>query len=246
MKQVPTIQASQLAERASPEPQALDETVEHIYLADDSDVGVAAEPKTVAESFELRDRLRRVVTEITLYQEGFLRVEETRGGKRLYAHRLDLRYLDPMPTLKSYYPKRWLKIAAACGATGALAGLLASFAALRAFLLPAAVLAGLAALATLLVFVYFSHEKIVFRTRHGRAAALKLIAGLGCMRRFRAALPALVHAIQEAEEELDEDTAIFLRAEMREHYRLRGEGVLSERECGDGTGRILTHFDDEV
>jgi len=36
---------------------------------------------------------------------------------------------------------------------------------------------------------------------------------------------------------------MFLRAEMREHYRLRGDGVLSVGTCAECTGRILAHFD---
>jgi hypothetical protein len=36
-----------------------------------------------------------------------------------------------------------------------------------------------------------------------------------------------------------------LRAEMREHYRLRGDGILDD-ECSEGTGRILVHFDDDM
>ena len=39
------------------------------------------------------------------------------------------------------------------------------------------------------------------------------------------------------------DTAAYLRAEMREHYRLRGNGVLENDECARGTGRILAQFD---
>jgi hypothetical protein len=33
---------------------------------------------------------------------------------------------------------------------------------------------------------------------------------------------------------------------MREHYRLRTDGILSEEECSDSTGRILVHFDDDM
>jgi hypothetical protein len=66
------------------------------------------------------------------------------------------------------------------------------------------------------------------------------------MHRFRAAMPRLIRAIEQAEESIGDDTAIYLRAEMREHYRLRGDGVLTEQDCSEGTGRILLHFDDEM
>jgi hypothetical protein len=81
---------------------------------------------------------------------------------------------------------------------------------------------------------------------HGRAAALTLTAGLGRIRRLRSLLPNIINAIGDAEDDIGEDTTVFLRAEMREHYRLRTDGVLSEEECSNSTGRILVHFDDEM
>ena len=47
----------------------------------------------------------------------------------------------------------------------------------------------------------------------------------------------------EAAERIGVDTAAYLRAEMREHYRLRGDGVLDNDACARGTGSILAQFD---
>ena len=222
-----------------------DAAAEHIFLADDSHVETH-EPKNVVEKLELRDWLRGSVWTITLYEESFLRLDEARRGKLVRSHGVDLRYLDPVPSLERRYPRRLGRIAAAAAGGSALALLLAQFPPMQTLAAPAAVLAGAGAAAALLVFLRASHEKIVFCTLHGRAPALSLTAGLVCVRRFRAALPKIMRAIENAEEEIGDDTAIFLRAEMREHYRLRGDGVLSERECSESTGRILTHFDDEM
>ena len=72
---------------------------------------------------------------------------------------------------------------------------------------------------------------------------LELVANFGSIKKFRAFVPALSRAIEEAAERIGVDTAAFLRAEMREHYRLRGDGVLDNDECAKGTGRILAQFD---
>jgi hypothetical protein len=72
---------------------------------------------------------------------------------------------------------------------------------------------------------------------------LRFVANLGSVKRFRAFVPRLCHAIEEAAERIGADTAAYLRAEMREHYRLRGDGVLDNDECARGTGRILAQFD---
>jgi hypothetical protein len=73
-----------------------------------------------------------------------------------------------------------------------------------------------------------------------------LTAGLGRIRRLRNVLPIIINAIGDAEDDIGEDTTVFLRAEMREHYRLRTDGVLSDEECSDSTGRILGQFDNEM
>jgi hypothetical protein len=56
-------------------------------------------------------------------------------------------------------------------------------------------------------------------------------------------VPQLRRAIEEAAARNGTDTAAYLRAEMREHYRLRGDGVLDGDACAQGTGRILAQFD---
>jgi hypothetical protein len=78
---------------------------------------------------------------------------------------------------------------------------------------------------------------------HGRAVALQLEAGVGAIRRYREMLPDLVGAIEAAGESVSDDTMVYLRSEMREHYRLREAGVLSETECSESTSRILAYFD---
>jgi hypothetical protein len=224
----------------------LENTAEQIYLEEAAASDAASQPKTVAERITLRDRLRRICIEITLYEEGFLRLADARGGSRRKSHVLNLRYLDPVPSVRRHYPKRLLRAAAGCGVATVIAALLAQVPALAPFAYAIAALAAAAMLGALAWFVYSSHERVVYRTLHGRAAALTLTAGLGCIRRFRAAMPTIIRAIERAEETIGDDTAIYLRAEMREHYRLRGDGVLSEHDCSEGTGRILLHFDDEL
>lgn len=222
-----------------------DEPSEHILLEGDGD-SMAGGPQTVKERIEVRDRLRGVVTELTIFEEGFVRVAQRRRGGKTKSHRIDLRYLDPVPKFYPRYAKKSLKTALAFLAVTGIAALLAGFDVLFPVSFPAAIAAGTACLLTFLLFVHLSHEKIHFYTMHGRARAICLVAGFGCLRRFHNSLPKLIQAIEEAEEIIGDDTTIYLRAEMREHYRLRGDGVLSENDCSESTGRILMHFDDEL
>jgi hypothetical protein len=217
---------------------------EHIYIAGDD---TNPDPKTAAVTVrareQLRNALRRTSAELTIYEEGFLKVVPAEGGKRGQTFRLDLHFLDPVPTITRVIAKRTFYAAFAGVAAMGLAALLAQVEILRvlasaAFFACAAVAAG-----ALLLGVCRSYEKIEFVTLHGRATVLRLIASLGSMKKFHAFVPQICGAIDEAADRNQRDPSAYLRAEMREHYRLRGDGVLDDEECAESTGRILSQFD---
>jgi len=230
-----------IATRA-PEP-ASSPPSEHIYIGSDDSSPNPASARTVREHAILRNALRRTQTEVTIYDEGFVKVAEFRSGKADEPFRLDLHYLDPVPTITRVIAARALYVALGCAGMAALAALLMRFEVLRPFALPTALAAAVAALAALALGIYRSHERTEFCTIHGRAPVLRLVANLGSIKKFRAFVPALSRAIDESAEKIGTDTAAYLRAEMREHYRLRGDGVLSTEICADSTGRILAQFD---
>ena len=225
-------------------PTATAAPAEHIYIAsDDSNPDPKTAAVTVRSRIELRNALRRTSTELTIYEEGFLKVVPTVGGKRGAAFRLDLHFLDPVPTITRVTAKRTFYAAFACVAAMGVAALLAQVDALRLFASAAFFACAAAALGAVLIAVYRSYEKFEFLTLHGRAAVLGLAASVGSIKKFHAFVPQLCRAIEEAAERNERDPQAYLRAEMREHYRLREDGVLGGNECAESTGRILSQFD---
>ncbi len=217
---------------------------EHIYIgSEDSSADPAIAARTPREAIVLRNLIRRTGAELTLYDEGYLKVTELEKGAADAPFFLDLRFVDPVPKIERVIATSWLTATLGCGAVTALAAFLLRFDAFYGVAMWALGVAALATAATLYVGVYSSHERIEFCTLHGRAAVLQLVANLGSIRRFHAFVPMLCRAIEEAAERIGIDTAAYLRAEMREHYRLRGNGVLDNDECARGTGRILAQFD---
>lgn len=217
---------------------------EHIYIAsEDLSSNPAEVARTLLETRVLKNPVRRTGVELTLYDEGYLRVAKLRGRGTEQPYFLDLRFLDPVPRIERILAVRWLATALGCAATGALAAFLLRFDALAAAAAWGLGAAMLAAAVTLYIGVYASHETTEFFTLHGRIPVLTLVASLGSMKRFRAYVPMLSRSIEEAAKRLGTDTAAYLRAEMREHYRLRGDGVFDDRSCAGGTGRILAQFD---
>ena len=217
---------------------------EHIYIeSEDASSNPAAAARTLRETIVLRNPIRRTGAELALFDEGFLKVTPLRSKDTDEPFFLDLRFVDPVPKLDRVIAVRWLTAALGCGALMALAAFLMRFDALYTFAAAGLGAATLAAAITLYFGLYLSHEKTEFCTLHGRATVLALVANFGSVKKFRAFVPALSQAIEEAAERIGADTAAYLRAEMREHYRLRGDGVLDNDECARGTGRILAQFD---
>lgn len=202
--------------------------------------------RTVSNKIEIRDRARGLATLFIFYDQGVLRLSQRRRSKRSKSLLFNLRYLDPVPTITRHPAKRMFKIALGLGGTAVLATLLAQFTLLHVYALPTSIALGTACLIALMLAVYLSHQKFTFYTLHGRLPAIRLSAGYGYGRRFQAVLPLLSRCIEESAEYIGDDTTVFLREEMREHYRLRGDGILTPEECNQGTERILAQFDDHL
>jgi hypothetical protein len=197
----------------------------------------------VRERTELRNALRRTSTEVTLFEEGVAQVVERGRGAAGEPFRLDLHYLDPVPSITKVIAKRAFLTSLGCVLAAVVALLLAQVTVLSPFAMPAALLAVLGALIAAAIALYGSHQRIDFHTIHGRACVLSLVASFGSIKRFHAFVPVLSRAIEESAEKITGDTSSYLRAEMREHYRLRGDGILSNESCTESTGRILAQFD---
>ena len=225
-------------------PAAPSGTAEHIHIAsDDSNAEPKAAARTPRATVVLRNPLRRMAAELTLYEEGYLKATVLANGSSAVPFFLDLRFVDPVPKIERVVAVRWLTAALGCSALTALALFLMRFDALFSIAVWGLGGAALATAATLYAGLYASYERIEFCTLHGRATVLRLVANLGSIGRFRAFVPQLSRLVEEAAERIGPDTAAYLRAEMREHYRLRRNGVLDNEECAQGTGRILAQFD---
>jgi hypothetical protein len=229
------------------EPTPADAGAEHIYIGSDDAGDLATTAREVRSIFTLTNPLRRAGTRLTLYEEGVLAVAALRNGEPTGGRvLLDLRYLDSVPTIERVIAVRCLYTALGCGATAALAAFLLRFDALHTSAMAVLAATALIGLGALGLAVRSSHEKIEFCTRHGRATVLRLVATFGSMKKLRAFVPALSTAIEGTRELIADDPAAFLRAEMREHYRLRSEGALDNDACAAGTGRILAQFDAQL
>jgi hypothetical protein len=232
-----------LAEFADAEHCVLEDLTHSSAALNDSASISSLPAREISDEFVIRDSLRGRKTSIRLYAEGWADIEIKCRGQSASHQRFNLSYLDPVPLTSRACPSLLLKIT---GALAALTGIAATGVMLDLFqpyTLPATIVGGVATLAGLLIVFYRSCQRVVLRTRHGRADSIRLRAGLGTGYGRRWRLPRHVNAIATASGSSDEDTATYLRSEMREHYRLRNEGLLTDDECSASTGKILSEFD---
>lgn len=223
---------------------------EHVLLeADEVEILESASRVRTAEvvrELELFDRVRRVRTALVLFDDGRLRVERRRGRGPVDVYTVDLGFLDPVPMTETRVATRAGRVALLAGGATALAGALAAFGVLAGLTGALAAVGATVAAGAGFAFVYLSVETATFVTRLGRAAAIRLTATPGSIAVQRRAVPVLTEAIERAREATGEETTVYLKSEMREHYRLRGEGVISEADCSTGTARVLAHFDEHA
>ena len=222
----------------------LEDVTEQVQTLGDADTFADPQAREVTKELELRDAIRGRSTRIVFYAEGCADVEVESRAQSGSHQRFNLRHLDPTPETSRHCPVLLLKIAGGLAGLTAIASLFTVFGLFATFALYTAIACGAATLASLGVVYYHTHQQFTFRTLHGRAEALRLIAGFGTGFRYRKILPALTESIAAVSGSGYDDFATYLRAEMHEHYRLRNEDIIDAEQCTAATGRLLNKFDE--
>lgn len=238
----PTISAQSIVQSAKSNLKVPDGFAsEHIYIGgDDSDA--ADEPTIVGKRITLSNRVRGLHTELTFFNEGFLKVREYKRKKLAKDYMLELRFLNPKTTVIRRLVTQSFWLSFGLGAAAGLSWLIAKFTALDTFLFPASIALASGAVVALLLFIYQSGEKNLFCTASGNVPVLTMLTNFGCYRRSRQIMPEISNAIGTAISKNTLEEEPYLRAEMQDHYRLRNEGAISPKACSTGTARILSRF----
>lgn len=216
---------------------------EHILLEGDEldDEFDAAKTRTPQQHLHIVNRSHALETEMILFEGGWLSLRHHKRNKPGEAQLINLRYLDPRPSVSRYFARRTLGLSAALFLVGLLTAALAYYSVLLVITIPAMILLLTASAVAFAACAYRTRKNVVFVTRHGRAPVIELMATLGSFGALRRIEPVLTEEITKAAGS-QSDKQKHLRSEMREHYRLRETGVLSQVVCADSTQRILRHF----
>jgi hypothetical protein len=214
---------------------------EHILLeAESQQVPELHEARKFHGCIELRSRLRRRMLRLEIIDYYYLSVRSRSGSKEL-EFTLDLRFVHT-PQLSRHIAWRWLTASLVLIALSAAIATVLRAAApswWRQDWLPVCVaLAGAWAFATL-VCTYRTTETVILFSTYGAARLLEFTGGVGTFRVLRPFVARLAAHIRLASSARRHTKAEHLRDEMREHLRLKENGVLSADEYEASKARIL-------
>ena len=194
---------------------------------------------------ELQSRLRGRALQLELVDYYYLVVRAYRARAVAAEYVLDLRFVDAVPGSSRHFASRWLLAALTLVAlAGAIAYRIAGSAAAAEWLAACGIVSGLA-IAASLVCLYRTTETISMYSAHGRAKLFEFTSGLGAQRAFKPFTSKLAAHIKLAVAARRPMRSEHLRDEMREHFRLRENGVLSAEEYEASKARILAEHSPE-
>jgi len=214
---------------------------EHIYIGDEF-IDQSVEPTIVTKYERIRNRVRGTITELTFFDEGFLKIREGTNKKLNKEHVLELRFLKPEPVTTKRNATAYLGSSLGIGILALFLSIMLPLTNLEQYTILSTVILATTSILGLLFFVHRSEVTHQFRTASGNTIVLSLAGSLGCSRRMRSMAGEIQNAILRADAETGEHDVRYLRAEMQAHYDLAETGVITRKACSDGTTLILSKF----
>ena len=218
------------------------QATEHIVLeSDERKVPALRTARKVHSRLRVQSGVRRRASELALIDYCYLSVRTWRSRSPDAQYVLDLRFVDPALRLSRHVAWRFLAASAVLTVLAvALAWRISASSTpwRHEWLLPLGGLFGLAVCAAL-VGLYRTTKTLVLFSVSGRARLLEVTGGVGSFRAMRSFSRTLAAHMRIASARRRRSRAEHLRDEMREHQRLKEEGVLSEKEYEMSKARIL-------
>jgi len=223
---------------------------EHILLeSDEREVPTLETARSIHARLVLHGGLWRRSIELALIDYFYLSVRTARSQSVDARYVVDLRFADPAPRLKRRLAWTWIAASTAflmLGIFGARAVAASTASWWRhEWLAATAALFGIAG-GALFAAIRLTTETLTLFSAHGCAKLVAHTGGVGTFRTLRKFLPRLEAHLRIAVNARHGTRTEQLRDEMREHFRLRNAGTLTEAEYDAAKRRILAKHDAPV
>lgn len=223
--------------------------VEHVCLESEQPVVTATRPRSArghGPLFRFESRWRGCETELAFTADGRLTVRSRDRGKPLRRYAIDLRFVDAAGSSMRRIAWQWWLATTALAVAGAMpfwTDLQFLGPGWHAFDLQVSVALLTAAACVGLLGLYHTRDTLELRSLHGGARLAVVTGNLGSARRMREFAAELTRRVAEARQQSPQSKRHFLRDEMREHHRLRSEGVFAAPAYEASKRRILAAHD---
>lgn len=228
------------------EPRPVRARAEHISLESGHEENPATSKKrphrVTRFSYTLSSKLRGCVTQLSLLDEHYLMVQLTRPDTEPKKYDFDLRFANPKPMIVRHIAWFWLGLAVSLALLASCALWMLwpqSAAEWLSPVLMTAVVALLASVGSVLMFLRRTTESLEFTSVHGGVTLVSVTGAIGSGRDGKKFFVELIKSINAAKAARPQLPPVFLRDEMREHHRLRELGVLTEEQYENSKSRIL-------
>lgn len=188
------------------------------------------------------NRLHGSTYNISIYDEKFISIiTKTRFRRKDVAYTVNLAYMDPNPKRYRSFAWPWLYFALGLSLLLAVFIYLSVGTTSEHQVFPVMVtLLGVGILGSILIFFFKSDDRIVFHSKYGRVPLIQLFYKKPDEVEWAFFMKEVMERIYRAQSAFGEDEEKQLRrGEMRQHRRLRDEGVLPETAYGRAKALIM-------
>lgn len=217
--------------------------MEHICLVSGIEEERKAESRTaVNREITQRSTINGCQAHFRIFNDRYLGIWTERFGSGTKGYSFDIRYLNPKPRRQLHISWGWLGLAAALLCIAVMLGITINQApppAVSHPALPFALGAGGAGMIALAVAMYRSGLRLAWFSLHGRIRLVELMIDQPSRADVQAFASDLKDRIMRAHNAQKVDPALWLSAELREHRRLKEEGILTEAIYAKAKERIL-------
>jgi hypothetical protein len=178
--------------------------------------------------FEQSSKLHGTDSKLTIFNDTYCYQSIKNKHRRKYKFRLDLAYLDPRPFRVRNIAWKWLNASLALWSMAAIivfAGWFDSSSVTSLGLFSGIIIA---ALFTLLLFLYRCENKVYFRSQYGKARLLEMIYNNPNKGHFHDFIKKFVAQIKASKKAKSMDQSKLLAAELKDLRRLKDEIVVSD------------------
>jgi hypothetical protein len=217
-----------------------DQEIEHIFLASEEEAEMG--PRTTHRKFRQIRESTGYRAAYEVFNQHYLEIRVKKFHAKPSQYTVDLAFLDSTPIRCRTIDWLWLGVALALLAITAALAMYAyhsSQSLIQSRWLPVTVLVGMCASIAALISIYRSSDKLVFYSQHGRAPLLELLNKKPKENEFKSLVEELIRRIRIGQKERYPSTKDLLVAELREHRRLRDEGIIGATQYEAIKARIL-------